>query len=179
MIRIADYDDAWPMRFATIKAYISDAMTTAGVPVASIEHVGSTSVPGLAAKPVIDCDVVVEKSVVGSASRALETVGFRPLGDLGIPDRWAFEAPERLGATNVYVTVEGSLSLRNHLATRTILRTRPDLREAYAAAKRDAAASATDIDDYVERKSDVLQEILRAGGLTDEERAAIRGVNAQ
>jgi len=52
-------------------------MAAAGVPVVAIEHVGSTSVPGLAAKPVIDCDIVVAELDVAAASRALTDLGFR------------------------------------------------------------------------------------------------------
>ncbi len=87
-------------------------MAAAAVPVVAIEHVGSTSVPGLAAKPVIDCDIVVAEQDVAAASRTLAGLGFKPLGDLGIPLRWAFKEPERLAGTNTYVVVEDSLSLR-------------------------------------------------------------------
>ena len=59
-----------------------------------------------------------------------------PLGELGIPLRWAFKEPGRLSGTNTYVIVEGSLALRNHLAVRETLRADPGLREQYAAVKR-------------------------------------------
>ena len=59
-------------------------MAAAGVPVVAIEHVGSTSLPGLAAKPVIDCDIVVAGQDVAAASWALTGLGFQPLGELGI-----------------------------------------------------------------------------------------------
>ena len=74
-------------------------MAAAGVPVVAIEHVGSTSVPGLAAKPVIDCDIVVAGQDVAAASGVLAGLGFRPLGERGIPLRWAFTEPERLAGT--------------------------------------------------------------------------------
>ena len=56
MIVVTEYDPAWPARFERLRAEYAAAMDAAGVPVVAIEHVGSTSVPGLAAKPVIDCD---------------------------------------------------------------------------------------------------------------------------
>jgi len=93
----------------------------AGVPVVAIEHVGSTAVPGLAAKPVIDCDIVVAGPEVPAASAVLAGLGFTPLGELGIPLRWAFREPRRLAGTNTYVVAAGSLSLRNHLAVRDVL----------------------------------------------------------
>ena len=77
----------------------------------AIEHVGSTAVPGLAAKPVIDCDIVVAKDDVAGACETLVGLGFRPLGELGIPLRWAFKEPDRLTGTNTYAVVDGCLSL--------------------------------------------------------------------
>jgi GrpB-like predicted nucleotidyltransferase (UPF0157 family) len=136
-------------------------------------HVGSTSVPGLAAKPVIDCDIVVARPDVAATSAVLAGLGFRPLGELGIPLRWAFKEPERLAGTNTYVVVAGSLVLRNHLAVRDILRADPALRERYAAVKRRVGAVAADIDEYGRGKNDTVQQILAAAGLTDAERASI------
>lgn len=179
MIEIVDYDDGWPIRFANLEAELSSALASAEVPFIAIEHVGSTSVPGLAAKPVIDCDIVVTAESVPGASAALVAHDFVALGDLGVPLRWAFEPPPRLVRTNVYVAVQGSLSLRNHLAVRDVLRRRPDLRDGYAVAKRRAADVATDLDDYTKRKSEVLQEVLRVGGLSAEERAVIFELNSQ
>lgn len=173
MIIVAEYDPAWPERFEQLRREYAQAMAGAGVPVAAIEHVGSTSVPGLAAKPVIDCDIVVARQHVAAASQVLAGLGFTPLGELGIPLRWAFREPARLAGTNTYVIVEGSLALRNHLAVRDTLRADPGLRERYAVVKRRAGAVAADIDEYGQRKNAMVQEILAAAGLTDAERASI------
>jgi GrpB-like predicted nucleotidyltransferase (UPF0157 family) len=151
------------------------AMTAAGVPVVGIEHVGSTSVPGLAAKPIIDCDIVVLEANVSEASDALMSLGFTPLGELGIPQRWAFKEPARLSGTNTYVIVDACLSLRNHLAVRDVLRADAALRDEYAAVKRQAGVAAANIDEYGQAKSGILQKILAAAGLTDAERASIAG----
>lgn len=62
----------------------------------SIEHVGSTAVPGLAAKPVIDIDIVVTRPDVAAALAAMERIGFEPAGERGIADRWSLEAPADL-----------------------------------------------------------------------------------
>ena len=67
--------------------------------------------PRLTAKPIIDCDIVVAEKDVSAASDVLIGLGFAPLGELGIPQRWAFKEPARLAGTNTYVAVEGSLSL--------------------------------------------------------------------
>jgi len=122
VITVVEYDPAWPERFEVLREEYATAMSAAAVPVVAIEHVGSTSVPGLAAKPVIDCDVVVAEAHVAAASSVLMSLGFAPLGQLGIPLRWAFKEPARLSRTNTYVVVAGCLSLRNHLAVRDVLR---------------------------------------------------------
>lgn len=175
MIEVVEYDPSWPQQFEDLRREYAAAMASAGVPVVAIEHVGSTSVPGLAAKPIIDCDIVVEERHVSAASRALIGLGFTPLGELGIPMRWAFKEPQRLAGTNTYVVVEKSLSLRNHLAVRDLLRTNAELRHQYAAVKRQVGAGAADIDEYGRGKNAMVQELLAAAGLTDAERASIDG----
>jgi GrpB-like predicted nucleotidyltransferase (UPF0157 family) len=175
MITVVEYDLAWPERFEMLRSEYQQAMARAGVPVVAIEHVGSTSVPGLAAKPVIDCDIVVREAHVAAAGNVLVSLGFTPLGELGIPRRWAFKEPARLSGTNTYVIVAGCLSLRNHLAVRDVLRADTALRDEYAAVKRQAGAHAANIDEYGQAKADIVQKILAAAGLTEAERASIAG----
>lgn len=173
MITVVDYDPAWPERFESLRREYAQAMAAAGVPTVAIEHVGSTSVPGLAAKPVIDCDIVVAPADVDAASAVLIGLGFRPLGELGIPQRWAFKEPNRLAGTNTYVIVEGSLALRNHLCVRDTLRSNPALREEYASVKRRVSATAASIEQYGRGKNAMVQRILATGGMSDAERASI------
>ncbi|GGM88505.1 hypothetical protein GCM10010106_39670 [Thermopolyspora flexuosa] len=173
MILVVDHDPAWPARFEALRKEYGEAMRAAGVPVIAIEHVGSTAVPGLAAKPIIDCDIVVAEEHVEAASNVLVGLGFTPLGERGIPQRWAFQEPERLAPTHTYVVVDGSLALRNHLAVRDTLRADPELRARYAEAKKRAARTAATIDDYIQGKNAAVQAILAAAGLTEAERATI------
>jgi GrpB-like predicted nucleotidyltransferase (UPF0157 family) len=173
VILVVDYDPSWPQRFEQLQDELSEALTSRGVPFVGIEHVGSTSVPGLAGKPVIDCDIIVGAKDVPAGSRVLIALGFTPLGELGIPQRWAFKEPDRLPNTNVYVIVGGSLSLRNHLALRDALRADSTLREKYAEVKRRVASTARNIDEYVAGKNEMIQEILAAAGLTEQERRSI------
>jgi GrpB-like predicted nucleotidyltransferase (UPF0157 family) len=178
VIEVVDYDERWPAQFEILRARYEAAL--AGVPVVGIEHVGSTSVPGLAAKPVIDVDVVVPadaEDAVDAAIAALAEIGYEPLGDMGVPQRWVCRAPEGGIRTNTYVTVDGCLSLRNHLAVRDVLRADEVLRDEYSAVKQRLAGELDDIDEYVEQKSGVLQRILERAGLTEEERATIAGIN--
>ncbi len=173
MIQVVDYDPTWPRRFEQLRREYAGAMASAGVPVVAMEHVGSTSVPGLAAKPIIDCDIVVAEQDVSAASETLIGLGFEPLGELGIPMRWAFKEPERLAGTSTYVVVEGSLSLRNHLAVRAVLRGDSALRDEYAAVKGRAGAAAATLDEYGRCKNAMVQKILEAADLTEAERASI------
>jgi GrpB-like predicted nucleotidyltransferase (UPF0157 family) len=175
VITVVEYEPAWPKRFELLRNEYALAMATAEVPVVAIEHVGSTSVPGLAAKPVIDCDIVVREGHVAAAGNVLASLGFTRLGELGIPQRWAFKEPARLTGTNTYVIVDGCLSLRNHLAVRDVLRADAALRDEYAAVKRQAGLRAANIDEYGQAKNGMVQKILAAAGLTDAERASIAG----
>jgi GrpB-like predicted nucleotidyltransferase (UPF0157 family) len=103
------------------------------------------------------------------------SLGFMPLGELGIPQRWAFKEPARLSGTNTYVIVDGCLSLRNHLAMRDTLRVDAALRDEYAAVKRQAGIRAANIGEYGQAKTGMVQKILAAAGLTAAERASIAG----
>lgn len=173
MVEVSEYDPAWPYRFEELRGQYASALRAAGVPFVSIEHVGSTSVPGLAAKPVLDVDIVVEAVNVSAASAVLVGLGFEPRGELGIPQRWAFAEPERLLGTNTYVVVAGSLALRNHLAVRETLRADLRLRDEYGKIKRRVGATAADMDEYVAGKNSILQHILAAAGFSHEELVSI------
>jgi GrpB-like predicted nucleotidyltransferase (UPF0157 family) len=175
-VEVVPYDPAWPGRFNTIRSELRAALTT--VSVVAIEHVGSTSVPALASKPIIDVDVVVARDDVASAVAALELIGYLPLGDLGVPDRYALRPPDDGVRRNVYVVVDGSLSLRNHRAVRAALLADGDLRREYGDLK--LALSQRDfdnIDDYVAAKSPLLQRILERGGVDERDRDEIAALN--
>ncbi|GAA5121765.1 GrpB family protein [Alloalcanivorax gelatiniphagus] len=175
-VEVVEWSPAWAEQFDAVAAVLRGAL--AGVPSARVEHVGSTSVPGLAAKPVLDVDVVVEAADVPAAIAALESVGYVHRGDLGVAGREAFHAPDG-PRRHVYVCTAGTANVRNHLAVRDVLRTHPDLREAYAAVKRALAADpGMDIDTYIAGKSAVLQQVLeQSGEFTAEELEAIRRLN--
>lgn len=175
-VHVEAYSPAWPQQFEKIAVQLRSVLGR--VPSATIEHVGSTSVPGLAAKPVLDIDIVVPGEDIADAVEALESVGYAHRGDLGVTGREAFDAPDDNPRRNVYVCRAGSLSVRNHLAVRDVLRTRPDLRDEYGAMKRRLAADPSmDIETYVAKKSAVLQKVLALSDFTDDERREIRRLN--
>jgi GrpB-like predicted nucleotidyltransferase (UPF0157 family)/adenylate kinase family enzyme len=177
VITVERYDASWAERFDQLRAAVDDALHAAGVPFRSVEHVGSTSVPGLAAKPIIDCDIIVAADQVAAASAVVAGLGFEARGDLGIPLRYAFLPPADWLDVHLYVVVDGSLALRNHLAVRDVLRHDATLRQEYAAVKRQLADTTHDIDVYGQGKSEVLQRILAAAGITDDERASVAAAN--
>ena len=175
MIEVVDYDDDWPLLFDQLRTQYERLLLD--VRVVSIEHVGSTSVSGLAAKPVVDVDIVVRREDVEAALASLVAAGFESRGDLGIIDRFAVRAPDGWVATNTYVVVEGSLALRNHLAVRAVLRSDPALRDEYGRLKRQLAGLTDDIEAYVDGKSPLLQEILERAGLSETELVEIAAAN--
>ncbi|WP_318152899.1 GrpB family protein [Microbacterium helvum] len=174
-ITVVPYSPEWPKLFAGVADDLTRALR--GVPVVAVEHVGSTSVPGLAAKPVIDIDVIVEREDVRAAIAALVRAGYTHRGDLGVTDRESMAEPDT-PRRNVYVCVAGTLHVRNHLAVRDILRRRPDLRDRYAAVKTALAQDPElDIDAYLAGKSPVLQDVLAESDLTEDEKDAIFRLN--
>ncbi len=167
MIEVVAYRSEWVEYFATLRSRYATALDD--VAVISIEHVGSTAVPGLAAKPVIDVDIVVYDDNVIPATNALEAIGYVALGDQGIVDRFAFREPSDTIGTNTYVVVAGSVALRNHLAVRNALRGDTGLRDEYASLKLQLAAATDDIAVYIEGKSALIRRILAAAGLSANE----------
>src|SRR5947207_1911029 len=121
---VADYDEEWPRRFEDLRRDIWPVVADVAL---RIEHVGSTSVPGLAAKPIIDLSVVVAgRDDVSLAIARLATLAYRHRGNLGIEDREAFDHPDDQPRHNLYVCPEGTIGLVNQLAMRDYLRARPD-----------------------------------------------------
>ena len=176
-VEVVAYDPRWPQQFTAVREELLAALR--GVEVIGVEHVGSTSVPGLAAKPRIDVDVVVSTEHLSAAREALEAAGYSWLGEQGVTDRHAFRAPDRAPPRNVYVAIDGCLALRNHLAVRDLLRRDARLRDEYGQLKPELAGrDYADIDRYVLDKSPMIQRILAAAGLDAEERAAIDVMNA-
>ncbi|MCR8845643.1 GrpB family protein [Paenibacillus sp. SC116] len=108
-IMIEQYNEEWPIAFHTIESILLDRLNGLAL---RIEHVGSTSVPGLAAKPIIDIDVVIESMEhLPKVIKKLEELGYIHEGDLGIRDREAFARKD------VYVpfSIEGSVKHEHHL----------------------------------------------------------------
>jgi len=175
-VEIRDYDPEWPHTFERIRAHVWPAVQHAAM---SLEHVGSTSVPGLRAKPVIDaCIVVASRRDIPHVVKALTAIGYVHRGDLGVPGREAFKQPAALPTHHLYASHRGSLSLKNHLGLRDYLRAQPAAAREYGDLKATLARRfPEDMDSYIAGKTEFILGVLRKIGLTDVELAAIRGIN--
>jgi GrpB-like predicted nucleotidyltransferase (UPF0157 family) len=173
---VVDYDEEWPRRFEQLRARIWPFVSDVAI---RIEHVGSTAVPRLAAKPIIDMTVVVGgRSDVPLTIKRLATLGYRHRGNLGIEDREAFDRRPDLPRHHLYVCPEGTIGVVNQLAVRDYLRAHPDAACHYGNLKRRLAVEfPTDIDSYVFGKTDFILDVLRRVGLSDEQLASIERVN--
>ena len=139
---IEDYDPAWPDVFSQLATRVLAALGSLAV---AVEHIGSTAVPGLAAKPIIDLDVVLASSAdLPEATRLLARVGYAHEGDLGIAGREAFRSPLAEPLHHLYVLTTEPKELRRHVAFRDTLRASEDLRSKYAALKRALAEAHQD-----------------------------------
>ncbi len=156
---VVPYDPAWPAAFARLRDRLAAALGERAV---GIEHVGSTAVPGLDAKPIVDIDVVVRpERPLAEIVDALAALGYRYLGDLGIHGREAFRAPAGLPRHHLYVCPAGSAALTAHLALRDVLRADPELAAQYGALKRELAARyRDDRDAYAEGKTHFITGVL-------------------
>lgn len=135
---VVDYDPQWPRLFAQLRAPIAAALGDLARP---IEHVGSTSVPGLAAKPVIDVDVVLARADgLPEAIERLAALGYEHEGDLGIAGREAFRHAPDLPVHHLYVCTPDCSEHSRHIAFRDYLRRHRAEADAYGALKRRLAA---------------------------------------
>ncbi len=163
---VQPYDEKWPIDFAEISAEIRDALGDLAL---SIEHVGSTSVPGLPAKPIIDIDVVIRgREALGAVIDALARIGYKHEGDQGIPGREAFkyEGKEHLRKHHLYVCAKDSAELKRHVAFRDYLRAHPGAVSEYGRIKEEGAALYPyDIDGYIAHKSPFIERIYREIGI--------------
>jgi GrpB-like predicted nucleotidyltransferase (UPF0157 family) len=175
-VMVEEYNPEWSKTFESLKDRILPLLIGVST---TIEHVGSTSVEGLAAKPVIDMDIVVDdKAHSKEAIARLKALGYVHVGDYGIPGREAFKRPFGTLPHNLYVCLKSSLSLKNHLLLRDYLRAHNDARDAYAKLKKEMAAKfPNDVDQYCEGKTDFLVVVLRKAGVTEEELAEIDAAN--
>lgn len=175
MIEIVPYQPAWPAEFKSIASTLRAALGSLAL---RIDHIGSTSVPGLAAKDRIDIQVTVtaleapvEKAFqrAGYLRSARNTGDHLPPGSPEPPERWVkwfFNPPETQRPTNVHVRVQGLPNQRYPLLFRDYLRAAPAAALAYAQVKQALARyHAKDADAYYDIKDPACDLILAAAEL--------------
>jgi GrpB-like predicted nucleotidyltransferase (UPF0157 family) len=165
------YDPEWPRIFEALREVYLNALGELAI---AIEHVGSTSVSGLAAKPIIDIDVVIQsRDELPSVVQRLALLGYRHQGDLGVPGREAFardgadDVPRdgsgrRWPAHNLYVCALNCSELRRQLMFRDWLRGNPAVAAEYGMLKRRLAdIYSDDRESYTDAKTDFIEAALK------------------
>jgi len=157
-IHVVDYDPTWPDLYAREEARIRSLL---GDSVVLVDHVGSTSVPGLAAKPIIDIDLVVPDPADEDAYiPRLVAAGYRHIiREPGWHEHRLLKGPDT--NINLHVFPPNCPEVIRHQVFREWLRTHADDRERYAAVKRDLAGRVDDIRAYSEAKNEVIDDIYR------------------
>jgi len=174
IINVMDYDPSWAQQFQHLKVIYNNAL---GDNFLSIEHVGSTSVPGLAAKPILDIDIVVkDEAQLNKVISVIVLLGYHFMGDQGIKERYAFKPVNDFSPYDgsgisqpkhhLYCCIEGSVSLNNHLLFRNALRKSRELATEYGEFKKGLALITSDIDVYVESKSSFITNVLKKKGFS-------------
>ncbi len=159
-IRVVDYNPGWPKEFEAHAERIANALGRAAL---RIEHIGSTSVPGLAAKPIIDILVVVQNSADESAYLPqLEAAGYvLRVREPEWHEHRMFRTPELDVHTHVYSL--GCTEIQRCLTFRDRVRRNSDDRSRYERTKRELAAREwPDMDAYADAKTEVIESIIAA-----------------
>lgn len=158
VIEVVEYDEAWPACAARamieLEALLPEVFTV-------IEHIGSTSVPGLAAKPVIDLmAAVVDLSAVLDREAALSGAGYQRL-DTGMSGRLFYRRVRDGRPTHhLHVVPAGTFATRNERLLRDHLRANPADADRYGALKRELANQSTRREAYTRAKTALIQELI-------------------
>jgi len=167
-VKILDYQARWPQEFRHLAAHVRAGLGSDAV---AIDHVGSTSVPGLAAKDVIDLQVRVTSINEASVVWAMNSIGFRCR-----PEAWnktemsggvtcrklVFAPPAGQRLCNVHFRKVGAPNTRFALLFRDYLRADETARDAWGAFKRRLAISVTDLADYGQIKQPATEILIQA-----------------
>jgi len=160
-VEVIPYDPMWATKFeeeaAKLQRLFEDELV-------AIHHIGSTSVPGLDAKPIIDIMPVVRQiERIDDWVGHMEALGYRSFGEHGIPRRRFFAKGEEVRTFHVYMFEDGDDGVIRHLAFRDYLITFPDVRDEYAALKQQLASQhPDDIESYIQGKQDWVSATERA-----------------
>jgi GrpB-like predicted nucleotidyltransferase (UPF0157 family) len=163
VVRVVPYNAQWPVLYALEATRIHDGLSSRGLRV-DLEHMGSTAVPGLSAKPIID--------ILGgwhhdddrlALIEALTALGYNYRGEQGIPGREFFRRGDPR-QYHLHLTARGGVFWQDHLLFRDLLRSNPELLEGYAALKRELAERfPREREAYIEGKTAFVKAALSRG----------------
>ena len=161
-ILVIPYDPSWPIAFDAAAREVSTAF---GNKLLALHHIGSTSIPGLHAKPVIDMlAVVADITAVDRIGPAMEQLGYEVMGEFGIPGRRYFRRDNTQGARThqIHTFQQGSRHIDRHLAFRDYLRAHPETAAQYADLKQKlATAHPHDMSAYMDGKDAFIKQVER------------------
>jgi GrpB-like predicted nucleotidyltransferase (UPF0157 family) len=183
---IMPYDPEWKREFEKLSTVLRARLKDFEI---DIQHVGSTSVPGLPAKPILDIDIIIhDKSSLDHISEILASMGYIGRGDQGVPGRFAFRQSspltplgggvEKWQEHHLYVCFSDSLALKNHIIFRDSLLKNGDLVKEYSKLKMDLVnEKGMTRERYTIQKTGFILNVLTRNGLTENELNEIRKAN--
>jgi GrpB-like predicted nucleotidyltransferase (UPF0157 family) len=157
---LSEYDPDWPDWFQRIKNSLWPQLTNC----LRIEHVGSTSIAGMAAKPIIDIDLVVPNGAMPAAIASIVRAGYASQGDLGVTGREAFQpvldVTQSLPPHHLYACEESALELMKHMSFREYLIAHPSEASRLTDLKRNLAfEQRVSRSEYIAAKSPLVEAI--------------------
>jgi GrpB-like predicted nucleotidyltransferase (UPF0157 family) len=185
---IEPYNPQWEAEFERLRTLYLQHLGEFSV---DIQHVGSTAITGLCAKPILDIDIIIEdKSLLGGITARLEALGYIAKGEQGIPGRFAFRQANNtvpfqkphhtLFPHHLYLCFSDSLALKNHLLFRDMLRSNVEIREEYSALKQALVGDlGMNPEQYLRGKTEFILSALSLAGLTQSEIQVIREANIE
>jgi GrpB-like predicted nucleotidyltransferase (UPF0157 family) len=175
-VNVLPYNPAWKEWFTELRKTIWPQISDMAL---DFVHVGSTSIPSMSAKPIIDIDIVIDNfDEFDEIKSRLKKIGYYHQGNLGIEGREAFGLEhEHKYAHHLYVCTIGSTAYKNHVLLRKHLMENPDAFRRYEDLKLRLAESGLDRESYGREKTQLILEFLGAEGFSDEELENIKTQN--
>lgn len=183
---IEPYNPDWKIEFEKIAGVLKAELNGLKI---DIQHIGSTSIPGLFAKPILDIDIIIhQKDLLNDIKIKLERIGYKSKGEQGITGRYAFRQTSDFTPVitskykwqphHLYVCYSDSLALKNHLLFRDALRKDKDLVDKYSQLKKSVTEN-LDItrEEYTTLKTDFIISVLLTLGLEKAELNEIINAN--
>jgi GrpB-like predicted nucleotidyltransferase (UPF0157 family) len=183
---ITPYNPEWKTEFENLNQILTKELNAFEI---DIQHVGSTAIPELFAKPILDIDIIINnKSHLQAIAEILERLGYKNKGDQGIPGRFAFKpTSDMIPATasnkkwqghHLYVCFADSLAVKNHLLFRDALLRDNELVIKYSQMKMELVnEKGMTKEKYTKRKTEFIISVLKSSGVDERELKEIADAN--